>query len=581
MNTLPRPRIPISAGLALTAVLLAATSGAHAVVIGEPVALSAIGAPLRVEIAASGDLTRAGECLVLSAGPTDDGLPWVRDGRISVAGRGHAARIVVTGKAPVFEPVVKLGVEDVCDARLRREYTLLLSFPELSPPVAESAATPDRPDTVPVAPPPRPAATAPRAAGNGEAPTRPSRAPKTPDASARTAPTAAPQAPNATPPAPAARNDRLVLGGGEVRNEDGLRLTTELASVDRIRVTTDAERDQLRREQNVVMAIDRTILAQLEMGERIRQLEEIQAAMLERARNLGAARASNDSAASPPAAPQPGSALRDWLYPTLAIGALSLLLAAALLGLRRRRTDAEAADVGAVRAEPLYRAPTEAIETPQPPVVTGVEPKIPAAVEPEQVAAQGEPQPQIAERAPMQWHAPSDVPVAPVIIDEEAEEHESAIELAEIMMGFGRVQGAAETLVEFINSNPKRAVTPWLKLLEVYRAGGYRMEFDTLARQLNKTFNVKSVTWDTFDEARQASNTIEQMAHVIGNIQRTWGSRDCQAYLEKLLRDNRDGTREGFPLSVIDEILMLAGVLEEQLGAYRPSDLPDSSTAAA
>ena len=104
----------------------------------------------------------------------------------------------------------------------------------------------------------------------------------------------------------------------------------------------------------------------------------------------------------------------------------------------------------------------------------------------------------------------------------------------------------------------------------MYRAAGLRPEFDTLARQLNKTFNVKAVTWDTFDEARRPTSTIEQMSHVMSRIQNLWGSRDCQAYLENLLRDNRDGMREGFPLSVIDEILVLAGVLEEHLGPYQP-----------
>jgi len=187
-------------------------------------------------------------------------------------------------------------------------------------------------------------------------------------------------------------------------------------------------------------------------------------------------------------------------------------------------------------------------------------------------------------RSPLGWETADEAieapmaPIAPIapfaVTEEPAEEHESAIELAEIMMGFGRIQGAAETLAEFIASNPKKAVTPWLKLLEVYRAADLRQEFDALARQLNKTFNVKSVTWDTFDEARQSKHTMEQMAHVTKNVQQLWGTQECQAYLEKLLRDNRDGTREGFPLSVIDEILVLATVLDEQLGPYRPPAEP-------
>lgn len=151
----------------------------------------------------------------------------------------------------------------------------------------------------------------------------------------------------------------------------------------------------------------------------------------------------------------------------------------------------------------------------------------------------------------------------------EVEEHDSAIELAEIMMSFGRVHGAAETLAEFIRNNPKQAVTPWLKLLEVYRAAGLRAEFDGLARQLNKTFNVKAVTWDNFEDARRMPDSVEKLPHVLARLQQLWGTRECQAYIQTLLRDNRDGTRQGFPLNIIDELLLLAAILEQHLGPYR------------
>ena len=69
-------------------------------------------------------------------------------------------------------------------------------------------------------------------------------------------------------------------------------------------------------------------------------------------------------------------------------------------------------------------------------------------------------------------------------------------------MSFGRVQGAAQTLADFIRHNPKQGVAPWIKLLDVYRAAGMRGEFDGLTRQLNATFNVKVVSWDEFDAVR-------------------------------------------------------------------------------
>ena len=183
--------------------------------------------------------------------------------------------------------------------------------------------------------------------------------------------------------------------------------------------------------------------------------------------------------------------------------------------------------------------------------------------------------------APLDWEPPNSLPpeqtVAPLPLAEEdlAGEHDSAVELAEIMMSFGRVQGAAQTLADFIRGNPKQAVVPWLKLLEVYKTADMRAEFDGLTQQLNRTFNVKVVEWDDFDMEKASSETIERMPHIIAELERLWGTVECQAYLHKLLRDNRDGTRQGFPLAVIDDILCLLGILNQHLGAYREAT-PDA-----
>ena len=146
------------------------------------------------------------------------------------------------------------------------------------------------------------------------------------------------------------------------------------------------------------------------------------------------------------------------------------------------------------------------------------------------------------------------------------EEHKSAVELADIMMSFGRMHGAAETLAEFIRGNPRQAVTPWLKLLEVYRAAGLRIEFDTIAKELNKTFNVNVVTWQNYDELRASTTRIEDLPHIARALQESWRTPACQLYLQQLLRDNREGTRAGFPFTVIDEILLLAAILDDELG---------------
>lgn len=152
--------------------------------------------------------------------------------------------------------------------------------------------------------------------------------------------------------------------------------------------------------------------------------------------------------------------------------------------------------------------------------------------------------------------------------DTKVHAHESTIELAEIMLSFGRVNSAVETLTNFIENHPQEAVAPWLKLLEVYRESGQRAEFDKIAHKLNETFNVWTVTWENFDDARNPRHGIEETRHVTEHLQEIWGSRECQAYLQYLLRDNRDKTRQGFALTAIDDILCLSAILEYDLGPY-------------
>ncbi|MCE1185679.1 MAG: hypothetical protein LWW92_08775, partial [Rhodocyclales bacterium] len=56
----------------------------------------------------------------------------------------------------------------------------------------------------------------------------------------------------------------------------------------------------------------------------------------------------------------------------------------------------------------------------------------------------------------------------------------------------------------------------------------------------------------------------------IERLTQHWRTREAQAYIHQLLRDNRNGTRQGFSHAIVEELLMLQGVLSLQLGAYKP-----------
>ena len=100
---------------------------------------------------------------------------------------------------------------------------------------------------------------------------------------------------------------------------------------------------------------------------------------------------------------------------------------------------------------------------------------------------------------------------------------------------------------------------------------GMRAEFEVLTRQLNKTFNVKMISWNDFQNIRSTLDTVEQIAHVCQRLQDLWGTPEAQIYIHQILRDNRNGTRQGFPLTVVEELLLLLAILDEELGPYKPT----------
>jgi len=393
-------------------------------------------------------------------------------------------------------------------------------------------------------------------------------------------------------PAPSAGtpSDRLVLAG-DTPESSGFKLSSRLGNPDLINSTTEAERALLRREQQILMAVDAQIMTRMALSERIARLEALQNVLkAEMAVTEGGgsepvpessppaealtqtAPAASQTRTAPAAdtAPRPSvtstqetNALEisvSW-WPVAAAGA-ALLLVGALWWRRRPAPPAYEDEM------PAETTPS-ASETLAPPTM-----KAPEETIPEGLPGQGD----SFDFSVIEWDGPPpaelDHSIAPIALDEQemAEEHESAVELADIMMSFGRVQGAAETLAEFIRGNPKKAVQPWIKLLEVYKAADMRAEFDALTHKLNQTFNVKTVTWESFDEIKKAPDSVEQMPHIINGLKDQWMTVDCQRYVQMLLRDNRGGTREGFPLGVVDDLLLLQAVLEDALGPYRPSE---------
>lgn len=576
---------------------------AFALGLGELRTPSRLGDKLMVEI----DLTMQSDeridpgCVRLKKPLGDDGLPWLRQGSHGIR-RGPPAVLTIRADAPVFEPVIQVGVHVGCGFEVQRDYTIFLSprvlEPELpvaarqevaAPPVRAAVAPrqvqrprayePVRMDPARVLPPPPP----PRKRGNAS---------------------------------PASGKDRLVLFGGSDGREPSLAMSTDLANWrdDVDSPAREAQRESLRVEYRMLQALHQQAITLLETAEKLRQLEQTLNELQQRTDELarqgitlppesgGDAAAVTTTTLVAPVAPAPapvaaqGAPVKTqsddtgnwWFYGALL---LALALVGAWLAWRSRQRRSP---------EPEFsRLPPAMVVDPQRGAELSDADELDLDVGERGVPGPGKLDVQFAETSPPPAEAgataepvpatgsiSSQFSVAAATVDEHFEVN-PVMELADIMLSFGRVKGAAQALQEFVDHNPEEALQPWIRLMEVYRMAGMREEFERVAANLNQYFNVEVQHWDSanpgtlvsketsggsvqreeplpieWPTSAKKAKSIEEMPHILEKIVTVWGSAECGPYLQALLRDNRGGLRTGFTIEVVEELLCLIDLIE-------------------
>jgi hypothetical protein len=521
---------------------------------------SGLGQSLRVVVPvtlADGEEVPA-ECFKLASAREDaDGIPQVLFGRVSVERTPSGMQLVVTNARPVNDPVAKLTIQAGCETAIRREYTLFMDPPAIEPPVVAAESAPSEIVAAPRPPPAArgaaraagtPARAAPRGAatsgsGDGAGAARKAAPPK-----ARAATKAAPK----RPPAVAADRPRLTVSSAAPGGSTGAATGAP----------TEADRERAQQELANSIEAETVILRQrivelTAMVERMQQ--EVQAQEM-------AQRAADATAKAPPPAPEP-----DWWEANgslvAAIVGLPLLIATGLLW-KRQRDAARHFPWRPTRA-PAPRAPAQrAQRAPDPRRATALR-NAPAGL------AQAEPKAAALAPAsrgdPIQRTADTGDALAVSELSQVTEEARVYVEL-------GHHDRAIEVLQEHIRKLPRSMPAAWLMLLDLYHATDRRQEFRRLAEDFHLHFNVQTPVWEGFAPDDPGSDGLAAFPQIVKQVTELWRKPECRTYLERLLHDNREGRRTGFPLATYADILTLLQVLDAPEPVDIDLDLADDGT---
>ena len=566
---------------------------------------------LEVEIVGAGKDTLDPACFRLQPPAGNDDLPWLKRATFSIK-KGVPPILEIRSEVPLRDPIVQLSIHIACGHELVRNYIILASPEATEQPVIEAVSPvmraprnrpvfaddlpPSRERVVPRIKPPRreglvaQAVTAPRAERHTAA---------------------------------GAMSDRLMLSGSGDAGDPSLRLSTEMRpTVGSGAPIGEAQREILRLEFRTLLALNEQAITQLAAAEKLRNLQASLSEMQKRSSEItqkieqGAALPVPPSGSPNPVDPatQPVPSVTPPQAAVVAVpvktpakpvtvkpeetlvsewGLYGLLLAALLgvggwLGWRNYRERQERADDELGLIPPAFEVDPQRVDEHEElggvdlnvdPAVMGAPMQVdfPLDSDDDSLALVDAPKPLPSA------NFDSMMSIAAATVDEHFEAN-PVMELADIMLSFGRVKGAAQALQEYIDHNPQEALQPWIRLMDVYRMAGLREEFDNVARNLNLHFNVEIQQWDpaepklnrhtidmVLDDVEQLDQAVptqpkavslEDLPRITQQIVDLWRDGDVVGYMQQLLRDNREGKRAGFPLQVVADMLFLVELKE-------------------
>jgi pilus assembly protein FimV len=142
------------------------------------------------------------------------------------------------------------------------------------------------------------------------------------------------------------------------------------------------------------------------------------------------------------------------------------------------------------------------------------------------------------------------------------EEISDVMQEAEFWLSLNDPARAIEILEPYSKLDSPESPMPWLFLLDLYRESDSQANYDELREKTMRIFNTNIPEWFEIPGNAQAMS-LEDFPHVIERICALWETDLIVDYLKSLMLDNRDGIRSGFDIEVYQEVMLLMAIAKE------------------
>lgn len=145
---------------------------------------------------------------------------------------------------------------------------------------------------------------------------------------------------------------------------------------------------------------------------------------------------------------------------------------------------------------------------------------------------------------------------------ESTEVKDDILDQAEVYMAHGHGELAVHLLQEHLRESPSESPIPWLLLLDLLQRDGDMDAYATASAECRRYFNIK-LTGQPSSQEGDAAQGLEAYPLILKELVRVWKLPEAKAFFDELIYDNRGGTRVGFEPSVYRDILMLRDIAEQ------------------